>query len=499
MAEMRHYFLAIDVGTGSSRAALVSATGEIAAFSRKDYPTYTPRPGWVEQDPEVWWQCVKTTVADVIAKTGVEPERISAVCACGQMHGPVPVDGDGNALLPRVQLWNDKRDEDICQSLRQTTDERALLKLAANPIASSWTGFKVAWIREHQEDVYAEARFFLVPKDFINLHLTGVAATDRSEASGTFLLNCRTLDYDDRLLGELRLDKSKFAPVCRCDEVIGHISAKASKETGLAEGTPVVAGGGDFLVSLLGSGITQPGVGSDVTGTSTLISVCSDKPVLDPRVMNLHAAGDGWVPFCLIDAGGECMRWARRTFAPGDASFDDVNRMADEVEPGSGGLVFLPYLTGERIGGRADSRAQFFGITSGHSPGHFHRSVMEGSAFASKRNIDLMRSLGCDFSRIVAAGGGARSELWLRIKAAVYEMPIDVPESVESGVLGCAILAGCGAGAFASPAEGAQRLVKLSGTIEPDPAWVRTYRKVAALFDSLYESSQDCYDIMARL
>jgi len=487
MAAEEAYFLAIDVGTGSIRAAIVGESGGTLGFSQKEHETFIPQPGWVEQDPETWWAGVKATVREVLDKTRLDSREVKAVSACGQMHGPVPIDAEGNVLLSRVQLWNDKRSEAVCRKFREAADEAALLQTTANPIAPSWIGFKVAWMKAHQAEAYRNARAFLVPKDFINFKLTGKIATDYSEASGSYLLDWRTLEYSTEVASLLGLDVGKFAPLGPSDEIIGEVTAKAARETGLAEGTPVVAGGGDFLVSLLGSGITRPGIGSDVTGTSTLISVWSEEPLLDNRVMNLHAAGEGWVPFTLIDAGGECMRWARRTFAPGDAPFDDINRAAAEVAPGSEGLVFLPYLTGERIGGRADSRAQFSGIAIGHTPAHFYRAVMEGSAFASKRSIEIMRRLGSGFNEIVATAGGAKGRLWLAIKASVYNLPIRVPANVESGVLGCAILAGCAVGTFSSPRQGAERLVKMKTTIEPAPAWVKAYQKQESLFNRLYE------------
>jgi len=483
--------LAVDVGTGSVRAAVVREDGHVISLAQKEHATHNPQPGWVEQDPAVWWAGTRDTIRDVLQKAGIEPKRIASVCVCGQMHGPVPLDSDGNVLLDRVQLWNDKRGEPICQRLRETGVEADLLSKTANPIAASWTALKVAWIREHQPEVYSRTRVFLVPKDFINFRLTGQVATDYSEASGGFLLDRESLSYSADVARELGLDIDKFAPPHPSETVIGNVTETAAAETGLAKGTPVVAGGGDFPVSLLGSGITRPGIGSDLTGTSTLISVYTEKPLLGPRVMNLHAAGRGWIAFTLLDAGGDSMRWARRTVAPGDAPFDTVNALAAGIDPGAEGLIFLPYLTGERIGGRADSRAQFAGITAGHEPAHFYRAVMEGVALASNRNIHFMRNLGSGFDEIAATGGGAKGRLWLDIKAAVYNLPIRVPANVESGVLGCAILAGCGVGLFDSPEEASAQLVSMADTIEPDPEWVEAYRRVEAVFSRLYDQSQE--------
>ncbi len=244
----------------------------------------------------------------------------------------------------------------------------------------------------------------------------------------------------------------------------------------------------------MGSGVIGPGVGSDITGTSTLISVWSEKPVIHDIVSNLAGANGGWVPFTIMDAGGDSMRWARRLLNDPETDFDRINAMAEDTPPGGEGLVFLPYLTGERLGGAANARAQFFGITSRHGKGHFYRAVMEGVAFASRRNIELMRSAGTQFNRIVATGGGAKGDLWLGIKASIYNMPIDVPENPESGILGCAALAGLGAGVFADVDEAVARLVAIRRGAEPDPAMVERYDRLATLFDDLYREATRHYD-----
>ncbi|HET6518263.1 MAG TPA: FGGY family carbohydrate kinase, partial [Geminicoccaceae bacterium] len=467
--------LAIDVGTGSVRAALLDARGAIVALAAREHDQHVPRFGWSEQSPADWWRGVVETVRAVLRAPEADPRRIAGVAACGQMHAPVPVDAAGGVLLERVQLWNDKRPAELCARFEREHDARALLPRTANPPAPSWTAFKVAWMRDHQPEVYGRAAFFLTPKDFVNFRLTGVAATDYSEASGSYLLDARELRYDAAIADLVGVDVARFPPVHPADAVIGTVTPAAAAEKGLPAGLPVVAGGGDFLVALLGSGVVEPGVGSDVTGTSTLISVWDARPVADARVMNLHAAGDGWVPFTILDAGGDSLRWARRVFGEPGTSFDAINRLAEAAPPGCEGLLFLPYLNGERVGGRPDARAQFFGVTARHGKGHFYRAVMGGVALASKRNLDLMAAAGAPIGRVVATGGGARGSLWLRIKASVYGVPITAPENTESGLLGCAALAGAGVGLFADPRDAARRLVRLAPPVEPDPALAERY------------------------
>jgi len=494
MADTSAQLLAIDIGTGSVRSAVVDTSGRVIAFAARPHEQHVPRPGWSEQSPQEWWEGVCATLGEVLRAPEVAKDRIQGVCVCGQMHGPVPVDADGRVLLDRVQLWNDKRPADLVDGFAGRADVAALTETTGNPPAPSWIAFKVAWIKQHQPDVYDQAAAFLTPKDFVNFRLTGEIATDHSEASGSYLLDCRTMEYDAAAAAAVGVDLGKFAPAHPSAHPIGRVGAAAAAETGLPPGLPVVVGGGDFLVSLLGSGVTGPGVGSDITGTSTLISVWSELPVIHDIVSNLAGANGGWVPFTIMDAGGDSMRWARRLLNDPDTDFNRINAMAEDTPPGGEGLVFLPYLTGERLGGAANARAQFFGITSRHGKGHFYRAVMEGVAFASRRNIELMRSAGTQFDRIVATGGGAKEDLWLGIKASIYNMPIDVPENPESGILGCAALAGLGAGVFADVDEAVARLVAIRRGAEPDPAMVERYDRLATLFDDLYQEATRHYD-----
>jgi len=484
--------LAIDVGTGSGRAALVGADGQIATLAAREYPVTVPQPGWSEQAPADWWRAVCEASREALSDAAAPP---AAVAVCGQMHGPVPVDRAGRALSERVQLWNDKRPEPICAEFRERHDAMALLPRTGNLPAPSWIGFKVAWIARHQPEVYEGARAFLVPKDYVNLRLTGELATDFSEASGSYLLDVGTAAYAPELAALLGIDLERFAPVHASDAVIGEVTATAAEETGIPAGTPVVAGGGDMLVSLLGSGIVRPGIGSDITGTSNLISVFADAPLIDPAIQNLHAAGEGWIPFTILDAGGGALRWARRAFAP-EAAYDAIDAAAKAAGVGAEGLLFLPYLSGERLGGAVNGRAQFFGLTERHELDHVWRAVLEGVALASRRNIAAMRAAGASFDRVVATGGGANSALWLKIKAAAYGLPIVTPRETESGLVGCAILAGCGAGLFDDPASAADALIGFSAPVEPDAAWAERYARLATIFDALHDEALGHFDAL---
>jgi xylulokinase len=273
------------------------------------------------------------------------------------------------------------------------------------------------------------------------------------------------------------------------------VTRQAAEITGVAEGIPVVTGVGDFPASLLGSGVIRPGTGSDSTGTSTLVTLCTTRPSMDPTITNVMSVdGKNWNAFTILDAGGDAMRWARRAFHQNEYSYEKIVQLAETAPAGSDNLLFLPYLNGERLGTHQNARAQFFGLTSGHGIAHVHRAVMEGVAFAALRNLRLMKAAGHTMDRLVASGGGAKTALWLEIKASIYGCPIVVPKKSECGVVGCAILAGLATGLFRDFEEAVTRCVEFESEIAPNPAWFERYGPLGELFDDLHGSSQRFYD-----
>ena len=478
--------LAIDIGTQSVRAALVEPDGTVAAGAGRPHDAAVPQPGWSEQDPAAWWEGVKATIGETLARLPGAAARIAAIGCCGQMHAPVPVDRDGRCLAPAVQLWNDKRCAGQVAAFAARADAAVLAASAANPPAPAWIGFKAAWLRDRQPAAYEDAASLLTPKDFINLRLTGVAATDFSEASGSFLLDWRTRAFDARLADALGIDLAKLPPIHRSDAVIGTVSPDAAAATGLRPGTKVVAGGGDFPVSLLGAGVAGEGVGSDITGTSNLLSLTAATPVLASGVMNLCGVGGGWIAFTIIDAGGDSLKWARRAFADEATPYAAISTLADGVPPGAEGLMFLPYLSGERIGGRERIRAQFRGLSARHDKAHLFRAVMEGVCLASRRNFKALRDQAPPLSRLIATGGGANSAVWVQIKADMFGLPVAVPESTEAGLIGCAALAGVAAGLFANQDAAAAALVRFARIVEPRPEFVALYDELAKAFEAAW-------------
>jgi xylulokinase len=500
---MRDAFLAIDVGTQSSRAAVLRLDGHVLAIASHPHTMVTPRPGWAEQNPADWWDATLRNVRDVVSKTA-DQVRVRAVAVCGQMHGAVPVARDGAPLATAVQLWCDKRAAPIASEVDTRTDRDALLRLAGNVPAPAWSGFKMAWMKREQPELYDRAWKILAPKDFINLRLAGVAATDRSEASGSFLMDSRDGTWSAELIELLDLEARHLPPIHASSEVIGTILPEVARETGLPAGTPVVAGSGDMLALLLGAGVTSPGAACDTSGTASIISFYTERPVADRRLMNLHAAGPHWISFGILDSGGGSLSWWRDQFIAdtdndGDVVYERMMADAAGVPMGSEGLLFLPYLLGERTLGSADSRGVFFGLHPRHGRAHATRAILEGICFDLRQSLEIARESGLAIAEMRTGGGGARSALWSQIKADVYGIPVSTLHQEEAGILGAAMLAGVGIGAYTSEADAANRLAQTRERFIPDQHATARYDKQYALFHDLHNRLQPSFQRGADL
>jgi xylulokinase len=493
-------YLAIDIGTGSVRAALVGVDGAILAIAAHEHDQIVPQYGWSEQRAEDWWSGCVRAIRDVLAAQPEARERIAALCACGQMHGTVLLDQDGRPTRANVPLWNDKRTASLVAAFEQAHGAAAYLPDSANPPTPAWPAFKLQWLRDHDPAAYQAAAAVVMPKDFINYRLTGEIAMDRTEAACSFLMDPKTGQWSQKMCDLLALDIAKLAPIRQPAEILGHVTADAARETGLPQGLPVLVGGGDFPVALLGSGVSRAGLGSDVTGTSAIITLNADRPLLDPEISNIGTVEGGWGGFVLLESGGDAMRWARRAFHERSLDYEAIVEKAAAAPAGAERLFFLPYLTGERFGQHRNSRAQFFGITAEHGLPHLHRAVMEGVALAVTRHIRIMeQASGRKLERVIASGGGAKTPLWLKIKASAYNIPIVVPQEAECGVVGCAAMAAHATGRFSTVEQAADSFVRHVGEVLPDPAWADTYQRMQPVFDRLYLHAQALYDDLDKL
>lgn len=495
---MRDLYLAIDVGTGGLRAALVEANGRIIAFSHKEHEQIVPRYGWSEQRPSDWWDGTCITIREVLNKVDNAASRIAAICACGQMHGSVLIDDDGQLTRSAALLWNDKRDVPQVEAFAARVSAARVLDLTANVAGPAWPAFKIAWIAENDPKALARSTTLLMPKDWINFRLTGIRAQDVTEASLSFLMDWRTRTWSDEMCGLTGVPRGLLPDLRHPSEILGPLLPTVAADLGLSADIPVLVGAGDYPMALLGSGVTRAGMGSDVTGTSSIITLLHEAPVLDAEISNVIAANGTWGAMTLLDAGGDAVRWARRAFHGNDRSYALVAEDAARADAGSRGLFFLPYLAGERFADKRNSRAQFFGLKAEHGMAELHRAVLEGVAFSVRQKLDGLQGASGRPDRIVAASGGAKNALWLKIKASMYDVPYLVPEELECGVVGAAVLMAAATG-DGSVEDAAVRMVRFGGEVLPDPAWRDTYDRMMPIYDRLYDHSKAFYDDLDAL
>ncbi|MBN1882793.1 MAG: hypothetical protein JW885_11510 [Deltaproteobacteria bacterium] len=484
------YILAVDLGTQSVRAALLSVDAHIIGIEQLPQEVHSPNPGWAQQKPDAWWLKVCGVIKGVLKRSGIDPKQVAGVISCGQMHGPVGLDESGTVTTEWTHIWSDKRCQDQVDHLRSTYEQTVLSSLTGNPPTAGWTGIKVMWLKRHQAKIYDKSRWFLVPKDFINYMLTDVAATDPSEASGTYLWDAGKDTYSQSMAEKLGVDLSKFAPVHKSHEVIGEVTKSAASTTGLAAGTPVMAGGGDFLVSLLGMGMVGTDAAVDITGTVTLFVVHKDEPIVHPTMQNLRYVTGGWVPFVMLDCGGLSVKWCLDLMSSArkkDLSYETLISMAEQAPPGSDGLIFYPYMLGERRPDNTAARGGFFGITINHKAHHFARAVMEGVALAMGMNLMHFRNRQVDIDKVYCVGGGTRNYLLNQIKADVLKLPLYIADEPEATLKGAGLLGAYGLGFIDNIADAAQKCCGYTTIIKPDKKNSRLYERYQENFNRVYE------------
>jgi len=485
-----NYFLAIDLGTQSIRAAIVDQNGLVSSVSQIQQDVNSPFPGWAQQKPQVWWDLTKRAILEVIQKSKVNINSIKGVSTCGQMHGPVGVNKDGEITTDWTQIWCDKRCENICELIKKEYNESELATITGNPITTGWLGAKVRWIKENQPEIYDKTRWFLVPKDFINYQLTGVAATDPSEASGTYLYDFNTDAYNGYMAKILDIDINKFAPISNSYDVIGNVKEEISKKVGIPVDIPVIAGGGDFIVSLLGLGLVGEGTAVDMTGTSTLFVVHKDKPIVHPLVQNLKHVIEGWIPFTILDTGGLSMKWCKdflSSIGKEEISYEQMINMARNTPIGCEGLMFYPYMLGERRQENTMARGCFFGLTLNHKAGHLARSVMEGVSLALSKDVQNFRNLGVEIKQVYCVGGATRNKLLYQIKGDVTQLPQILTDEPEASLRGCGLLAAFGLGLIEDITKVASIKSPNNVIINPNKAVAKQYEKLLVEFKRMYE------------
>ncbi|MCC6728323.1 MAG: xylulokinase [Chthonomonadales bacterium] len=505
------YLVGIDIGTSGTRTILVDEDGAVRARATHEYPLHSPRPLWSEQDPADWWAATCATVRAALSGPGIEPGEVRAVGLSGQMHGAVFLD-ESDTVLRRAILWNDQRTQAECNWIMETVGPDRVVELISNPVLTGFTAGKIVWLRNNEPDIYARVRKVLLPKDYVRRRLTGEYATEVSDASGTALFNVRKRAWADEMLDACGIPGDWMPRAFESPEVSGRVTAEAARATGLAEGTPVVGGGGDQAAGAVGNGIVETGIVSSTVGTSGVVFAFADSAIVDPGLRLhtfCHAVPGKWHLMGVMLSAGGSLQWYRDTFceseravarALGRDPYEVIAGEAAEAPAGAEGLVFLPYLTGERTP-YPDARARgvFFGITRRSDRAHFARSVMEGVSFGLRDSFEIMREMKLPVRQVRASGGGARSALWRQIQADITGFPHVTINVDEGPALGVALLAGVGAGVWPSVEAACAAVIRVEKATEPCTVNRAAYDRFYAVYRALYPRLKDLFAEVAGI
>jgi xylulokinase len=489
--------LGIDVATTGAKALLIDDTGSVVAIATASYPLSTPRSLWSEQSPHDWWTGVATCVRQVLSQSGVVP---TAVGLTGQMHSLVLLDEAGQVLRPAI-LWNDQRTGPQCDQIRRRLGKERLIELTGNDALTGFTAPKILWVRQHEPDLFDRTSHILLPKDYIRFMLTGAYATDRAGAAGTLLLDITTRNWSAEVLQALEIPAAWLPTTHEGPEITGHITAEAAQATGLEAGTPVVAGGGDQAAQAVGVGAVRPGILALTLGTSGVVFASTDEPVVEAQGRLhafCHAVPDRWHLMGVMLSAGGSLRWYRDALAAG-ISYEDLLAPVNDVPPGSDGLLFLPYLIGERTPHPDPlARGAFVGLTVRHTQAHLTRAVLEGVAFGLRDSVELLRTTGVDApTQVRISGGGARSRLWLQIIADILQTELVIVNTVEGAAYGAALLAGVGDGVWPDVESACTAVVQPSSPVTPQGGVSDHYQIMYNYYSQLYPALKPTFDGLA--
>ena len=492
-------FLGIDIGTSACKAAVFDRAGRVRAEASRGYAVEQPHSGWAQQNPDDWWQAAALVVRDLWDK-GVRPADIAGIGVDGQSWSAVAVDGAGNSLCP-TPIWYDTRSTAQCEELKRKVGEERIFACCGNPVQPGYALPKVLWYRDNWPNVLRRADKILSCNGFIVRRLTGQCTQEVSQGYGMFCFDMAKGTWDRGLAAEMGIDLNLFCEPQACHAIVGGVTAQAAEATGLLPGTPVVAGGLDCACSTLGAGVLGEGQTQEQGGSAGGMSICESAPHAHPAlIVSYHVTSDRWLLQGGTVGGGGVLRWMQEELCAGERAeaaqrgasvYDIINDECAAVPAGCDGLVFLPYMAGERSP-IWDARAKgvFFGLDYTKSRAHLLRAGMEGVAFSLRHNLETAAAAGAKVTSLNAVGGAANSLLWTQIKADVTGLPITVPSSDTATTLGAALLAAVGTGAYGSFEEAVAATVRVTRTHRPDPARQEAYQKNYEVYRELYERLQ---------
>ena len=505
------YLIGIDVGTSGAKTAIFDVDGNPVSAATIEYPLYQPQNGWAEQDASDWWNAVRDGIKSVLKSSGTCAKDVKGVGLSGQMHGLVLLDKVGN-VLRRPIIWCDQRTAAECEKINKTIGEKRVVEITANPAMTGFTAAKILWVQANEPDIYSKCAHILLPKDYIRYKLTGEFATEASDAAGMQLMDIAKRDWSPEVLSKLGIDRSLLGSMYESSDAAGRVHSAAAAETGLAPGTVVAGGAGDNAAAAVGTGVVRQGSAFTTLGTSGVIFAISDnfKIDFDGRVHTLCAPLPGkWTVMSCTQAAGLSLQWLRdqvcgeeteKARRDGLDPYIIMDEMAAGIKPGSDGLLYLPYLMGERSPHpNPNCRGVFFGLSAKHTRANMIRAVMEGVAFSQRECADVFREMGAPIGDMTVCGGGGRSRLWRQMLADLYNCPVSTVKTDGGPTLGAAILAGVAAGVYSTIVEACDGIVKKGETQDPIAQNTAAYEGYFRLYRKLYSDLEDSFEVLHAL
>lgn len=502
------YLLGIDIGTSGTKTVLFDRGGNPISSSTAEYPLYQPEIGWAEQDPQDWWKAVCITINQVIKDSNINPESISGIGLSGQMHGLVMLDGDGNVLRKSI-IWCDQRTAKECVEITEKVGEKRLIDITANPALTGFTASKILWVRNNEPEIYEKCRKILLPKDYIRYMLTGEFATEVSDASGMQLLDIKNRCWSKEVLNALDIPIEYLGDVHESIVVSGKVHKKAAEVTGLKENTPVVGGAGDQAAGAIGNGIIKSGQISSTIGTSGVVFAHLDEPIIDEkgRVHTFcHAVPGAWHMMGVTQGAGLSLKWFRDNFCTNEIEVAKgmgidpyvlMTKEAEKVPAGSRGVIYLPYLMGERTPHlNPKAKGVFFGLSAAHTKNEMLRAVIEGVSYSLLDCMEIIKDTGMNPTNVMVSGGGGKSELWRQILADMFNCKVSTNKSSEGPALGVALLAGVGTGVYKDIDEACSIAISENSVQFPKEENSLVYKRYYEIYKKIYDDLKGTFELL---
>lgn len=499
---MEKLLLGIDIGTSACKVAVFDLDGHVIVQANKAYSVYYPEKDFVEQDAEEWWRAVCEATKECINCSNINPEQIAGIGIDGQSWAALPVDEEGKTLHNAI-IWMDRRSTKQCREVIEEIGEEQIFDVSGNPFEATYTTPKILWLKENKPDIFNKTYKFLQSNSYIAFKLTGAMTQDLSQGYGLHCFNMETGQWNSELCKRLGIPAEKLPDIVACDKIVGTVTDDASKQTGLAAGTPVVAGGLDAACGALGAGVIEFGQTQEQGGQAGGMSICIDKPIGHKKlILGFHVIPNAW----LLQGGtvgGGSLKWFRNEFGEyekyleeqkGENSFDALVNKAKAIKPGADGVIYLPYMAGERSPiWDKHAKGVFYGLGYDKTKGHMVRAILEGTAYALEHNLQTAKEVNAEVNELIAIGGAANSLIWTQIKSDVTGKKIKVPTSDTATTLGAALLAGVGTGLYKDYREAVQRTIKITRVYEPNMEAHKIYNKYYPIYLEIYENLKNTF------